>query len=486
MNTLLLAFQVSPTSSVLSVLFLLLLTGVVLVILVDTGEPSRKFAWLFIIALLPVAGLLLYLLFGINHRHKHHFDRTYRKYRETFPEGSNTSLDTALFGETETTKVDEHYRPLAHLLSQNQRPSVSTANGIEVITEGERKLELLLQDLQNAKKSIYMEYFHFGIDDNSRRIRELLMEKAREGLDVRFINENFANLPIPTFYYTAMKTAGVKVVNFTDLRYHFLDWITHINYRDHRKIVIIDGETGYVGGMNINNHYFYQWRDTHLRLTGEAVRSLEYLFMDSWQSAKGEDLQGIFTQPETESPSGDTLIQIVPDGPDSRWPILQMGYEWTLLHAKEYVYLQSPYFAPPESLLSALKTAALSGIDVRLMLPARPDTPILRPVNRSYYREILEAGVRVYERGGNFMHSKTFVCDDYLTSIGSANLDYRSFCIDYEVNAYVYDTAFARKNKDIFFRDMEQCREITLQQMEEQPWLHRLLQGITRLFAPIL
>lgn len=485
MNCLLSIFTLS-TGSVVSVLFLLLLVGVILVILVDTGEPSRKFAWLFIIALLPIVGLVLYLLFGINHRRKHHFDRTYRKYKDTFAATDNTPLDEILFGEKYVQEVDAHYRPLVRLLSQNQRPSVSTAYEMEVITAGERKLELLLSDLQNAKHSIYMEYFHFGIDDNSRRIRELLMQKAREGLDVRFINENFANLPIPSVYYTVMKTAGVKVANFTDMRYHFLDWFTHINYRDHRKIVIIDGEIGYVGGMNINNHYFYQWRDTHLRLKGDVVRSLEYLFMDSWQSAKGEDLGGIFSQPTQVQPIGNRLVQIVPDAPDSRWPILQMSYEWTLLHAKQYVYMQSPYFAPPESLLSTLKAAALSGIDVRLMLPARPDTPILRPVNRSYYREILEAGVRVYERGGNFMHSKTFVCDDYLTSIGSANLDYRSFCIDYEVNAYIYDTSFAEQNKEIFFRDIEQCKEITLQDITEQSWFRHLLQGITRLFAPIL
>lgn len=477
------------SGTLISLLLLLLIVGVILVILVDTGDPGRKFAWLLIIALLPIGGLILYLLFGINRRHQYHFDRTYRRYEDLFRGQDKEALDAILFGTACRDNVHEAFRPLVNLLGSNQRPAVSVAKEIEIITEGQRKLDLLLQDLQNARRSIYMEYFHFGIDNSSRRIRDILMQKAQEGLDVRFINENFANLPIPTLYYNAMKQSGVKVVHFTDLRYHFFDVLTRINYRDHRKIVIIDGHIGYVGGMNINNHYFHQWRDTHLRITGPAVAGLEYLFMDSWLTSGGEAETSLFsprTQTAEPERTAGTLIQIVPDGPDSRWPILQMSYEWTLLHAQHYVYMQTPYFAPPEPLLNALKTAALSGVDVRLMVPQKPDSWLLRPVNKSYYKEILEAGVRIYERGGNFMHSKTFVADDYLSSIGSANLDYRSFCIDYEANSYVYDTAFALQNKEIFFRDMEQCEEITLDKMNRQQWYQRLFQGFVRLFSPLL
>lgn len=476
------------SGTILSLLLFLLIVGVVLVILVDTGDSGRKFAWLLIIALIPIVGLILYLLFGINRRHQYHFDRTYRCYEALFAEKEKQVLDDALFGNELSQEVKEEFRPLVTLLSSNQRPSVSIAHEVEIITEGERKLELLLQDLQQARKSIYMEYYHFGIDNSSRHIRDILMQKAREGLDVRFINENVANLPILPAYYNAMKRAGVKVVHFTNLRYHLFDMLTRINYRDHRKIVIIDGEIGYVGGMNINNHYFYQWRDTHLRITGTAVASLEYLFMDSWLTADGKTDSTLFSNlSKTTSPQSEgTLIQIVPDGPDSRWPILEMSYEWTLVHAKHYMYMQTPYFAPPEPLLSAMKAAALAGVDIRLMVPQRPDSWLLRPVNKSYYKEILEAGVRVFERKGNFMHCKTFVCDDYLSSIGSANLDYRSLCLDYEANSYIYDTDFALRNKAIFFDDLEQCEEVTLANIAQRRWYERLWQGFIRLFSPLL
>ena len=300
---------------------------------------------------------------------------------------------------------------------------------------------------------------------------------------------------------------------------------------------MIDGKIGYTGGMNINDHYFRLWRDTHTRITGNAVAVLQYTFLDSWLTGGGTSdkemiefsprakkpvtepshpvtepvevtAQGSLTLNNVASTSSakgkadsaaveidfhathptlkDKLVQIVPDEPDLPLPILQLSYEWALQHAKKYIYLQTPYFVPTEPVMDALKTAALCGVDVRLMLPEVADNILMRPANRAYYEEALQAGVRIFLRQGEFIHAKTFVCDDYLSSIGSANLDFRSFAINYEVNSYIYDEETALMNKGIFLYDLHQCRELTLEEWNRRPWYSRLLESLMRLFAPLL
>lgn len=508
---------------ILTVLYFLLILSVFTVILVDKGDSGRKFAWLLVIAVLPVVGLALYLMFGINYRHHWIFNRRHQRYRDIFEAGTTPELNKILFGHGNESLVSEEYRPLARLLGAESYPSVTSGNDIEVITSGQRKFDLLCEDIKAAKESIHIEYFHFGNDKGSKAIKRLLMQKAREGVKVRFLYENIANFPIASAYYNDMRRAGVEVVKFTNPRMHVLDFATKLNYRNHRKIVVIDGRIGYTGGMNINDHYFRQWRDTHLRVTGDAVAVLQHIFLDSWLTGGGtidrkmidyypmasgastssatttgsdttvaEPVEAPNTPPEeidfraTHPTLKDKLIQIVPDEPDRPLPILQLSYEWALQHAKKYIYLQTPYFVPTEPVMDALKTAALCGVDVRLMLPEVADNLLMRPANRAYYEEALQAGVRIFLRQGEFIHAKTFVCDDYLSSIGSANLDFRSFAINYEVNSYIYDEQTAMMNKGIFLYDLRQCRELTLEEWTRRPWYSRILESLMRLFAPLL
>ena len=542
-------------------LYVLLILSVFTVILVDKGDSGRKFAWLLIIAVLPVVGLALYLMFGINYRHHWIFNRRHQRYRDIFEAGTTPELDRILFGHDNEEKIREEFRPLARLLGAEHYPSVTSGNDIEVITSGQRKFDLLREDILAAKESIHIEYFHFGNDKGSKAIKRLLMQKAREGVKVRFLYENIANFPIAAAYYNDMRKAGVEVVKFTNPRMHVLDLATKLNYRNHRKIVVIDGKIGYTGGMNINDHYFRLWRDTHMRITGDAVAVLQYTFLDSWLTGGGTidkamtefypmakkvapatepaevTSQGSLilnnvasTSPETGKGSPATgkissatgkgspatgkissatrendltteqeidfhathptlknkLIQIVPDEPDLPLPILQLSYEWALQHAKKYIYLQTPYFVPTEPVMDALKTAALCGVDVRLMLPEVADNILMRPANRAYYEEALQAGVRIFLRKGEFIHAKTFVSDDYLSSIGSANLDFRSFAINYEVNSYIYDEQTALMNKGIFMYDLRQCHELTIEEWSARPWYSHIIESIMRLFAPLL
>jgi len=320
----------------------------------------------------------------------------------------------------------------------------------------------------------------------------LLEEKAREGVEIRFLNENIANFPIPSSYYNKMRKSGIEVERFTNSKQGIFSLPMKLNYRNHRKVVVIDGKIGYTGGMNINNHYFFQWRDTHLRIEGNAVAALQTSFLDSWMTSGGTLKQPLshyykeFTEP-AEGPFRDKLIQIVPDESDSSWPLLQMGYEWVLQNAKQYVYMQTPYFVPPESLLIALKSAALRGVDVRIMFPEKVDTAMMGAANKAYYLECMEAGVKIYERGGEFIHAKTVVCDDYLSQIGTANIDIRSFNLNHEINAYIFDEETAVASKEIFFKDMEisQLLDPTGWRLKRR-WYQMLFSRILRLFAGIL
>ena len=447
----------------------------------------------FTIILLTLLGVavLLWLQFGINWRSSRNYERKHHLLKARMQAEDTGLLKRLLFSNILTTRVEQRFRPLAMLLAKNGRPSVSVSEP-EIIISGRRKYDLLVGDILNAKESIHMEYFHFGIDKSSRRIRRLLMEKARQGVKVRFVNENIANWPIPDLYFRSMRKAGVEVVNFSN-SCSLLHFLITLSYRDHRKIVVIDNHIGYTGGMNINDHYFYQWRDTHLRLTGEAVASLQYAFLDTWFAAGGQINSALVNLFPERLPAGNggaisaemrpqgTLTQITPDDPTSPEPVLQTAYEWILNHAHKYVWFQSPYLAPPPSLISAMRNAAQRGVDVRVMIPGQCDTAIMRPINKSYYAELVEAGVQLYIRSGEFMHSKTIVCDDYLSCVGTTNLDYRSFSIDFEINTFFYDCEVALQQKRIFEADLPICHLVVATEARPTPW-----QRLMRHLAPIV
>lgn len=521
----------------LSVLVLLLIIGIFVVIVLDNGDSGRKMAWLLIITVLPVVGITLFFLFGMNFRHHWMFNRRYRRYKEYLEENITPELSDLLFDDHATGQVREEYRPLVELMQKVSRIPVTDGNDVEIITNGHRKFNALMKDIEQAETSIHIEYFHFGNDSGGKAIRDLLMKKAEEGVEVRFVHENIANLPILPGYYNQMKKSGVQVKKFSNQKNHILNFVTTLNYRNHRKIVVIDGKIAYTGGMNANNHYFLTWRDTHMRITGKAVASLQYVFLSTWLTCKGtlsSPLVSYFPQVSLSgtgaaalslvpapTPVADEaiarltkgtldivgtkdtlagrtdlnlrhevlknkLVQIVPDETDAVWPVIQMSYAWIIQHAKKYIWLQSPYFVPTETVLDALRTAALSGVDVRLMVPENVDTFFMGPANRSYFEECLEAGVKIYLRGGAFCHAKTFVCDDYISSIGSANLDFRSLELSHETNAYIFDEETALVAKAIYEKDMELCTRVCYESFSARPFHKRFAEHFIRLFAPLL
>ena len=445
----------------LTILGILVYLALALHIVRDDIDPDTRLVWLLLILCLPVVGLVIYLLAGLGYRSPAVRERIHGAAERRFRE----ELDPALFPDDPLSQVEDPFRDLARLVvACGQGNKVFAGNRFEIITSGLRKRELILEDIRSAQKYIHMEYFRFGNDKAGREVRELLLQKAAEGVEVRFLHNNMIGRNIPRRYFREMRKGGMEVLPYTHIRQGFRQWLMRINCQQHRKIVVIDGRVAYTGGMNLNDNYFYKWRDTHLRLEGPAIARLQVSFLDTWFSCGGSVRHPLpyYFEPVAPAPDG-KLLQVVTDAAENPWPTTRLAYEWILQNAQRYVYIQTPYFIPPESFLDAIKSAALRGVDVRVMLPKNVDTPLIGPANRSVYAECLEAGVRLYERDGEFIHSKTLVADDYLSLIGASNLDVRSFSINSEVNTLIYDRETALQCRDIFLADLPRVQEWTLE-----------------------
>ena len=467
----------SITQFFISLLLIAISIAIVVAFVWTQGNISHKRLWLSLLV------VFLLVILVLNLRPHWSVEKKHRAFFEEFLSETSDSLQRKLFNNEAVSDIESEYQTFSRLVSGTCQGSVTANNSVEIITEGRRKYELLLRDLENATESINMEYYHFGIDQGSRDVRDMLIKKAQEGVKVKFINENIGNFPIAYPYYNRMKKSGVEVIRFTGLKHFFGDFLTKLNFRNHRKIVVIDGKIGYTGGMNINDHYFRMWRDTHLRVEGDAVASMQLIFLNSWviSGGKREEPYSFYFPPQDEHPEN-KLIQVVADEPGLDFHPIETSYEWALLHAKDYFYIQTPYFVPSDPVLCALKAAARSGVDVRVMVPKKADTAFMGPANKSYFEELAKSGVKFYMHDGEFMHSKTFVCDDYLSCIGTANLDYRSFTLNYEDNAYIYDRDIALENKALFEKDMEQCEECPLEEILSWKWYERFIQKFVRLF----
>lgn len=478
-------------SLIITLLLVLVIVGAFVILLSDEGDGGRKLLWLITIILLPFAGLVLYLIFGLNFRNRRYFEHKHKPFADWISKSSRAWR--ILRGDD--SGVEQRFRSFARLLKGKLLPGVSGGNDVEIITEGPRKLEALLEDIENATEYIHFQYYLFGDDVSGRAVKEALMRKASQGIKVRLLHENVANYDTKRSFYNQMRKSGVEVVRTYNPKFRLLRLITRLNYRNHRKIVIIDGRIGYTGGMNIKDRYFTKWRDTHLRIIGPAVSQLQYIFLDSWITSGGmPDKEPDYYFPEEFHKPQDSekaarrmlknkLVQVTPDEPDTQYPVIELGYIWTITNAKDYIWLQTPYFIPPPSVLAALKAAALSGVDVRVMVPQESENFFIGPAVRSYYKECLAVGIRIYERGGGFIHSKTFVVDDYLSSVGSANIDNRSLNINYEVNTYLYDKEAALESKAIFLKDLKLSTEILPKDISHLSFGRRFGQKVIRLFA---
>ena len=458
-----------------------IIIGTILVIVMDNRNPVKTMAWILVLIFLPVVGLALYIFFGRSRRHERIIGKKVYGHllRKPMAEYLAQPADALPAG---------HARLVALFRHVNQALPFE-GNDVETYTSGTTFLQALLHELRQARRHIHLESYIFEDDAVGRLVRDELMEKARAGVEVRVIYDDVGCWHVPNRFFEQMREAGVDVRSFLKVRFpHFTN---KVNYRNHRKIIVVDGRVGFVGGMNLAERYVRGfawgcWRDTQARLRGKAVHGLQTAFLLDWYFVDRTLLTSAKYFPKLDDAQGNALVQIVTSEPVGPWREIMQGLLMALASARRYFYIQTPYFLPTEPILTALQAAALSGVDVRLMLPARADSRLTHLASRSYLADVLRAGVKVYLYRPGFLHSKLMVSDDSLSTVGSTNVDFRSFEHNFEVNAFIYDTETALQMREIFLQDQRECRQLSLRAWEKRPRRQKAAESIVRLLSPLL
>lgn len=467
------------------VLYVAVIVGIMLTVLMDNRQPAKTIAWVLVLLFVPVVGIVLYIFFGQNTRKMKLI--------------SGRSLDQLSkrsmleFVEQRNLRMPEYFSSLVRLFTNQSLALPFKDNAVEFYTDGYQFFPALLQAIKSATNHIHLDTYIIADDPLGRLVSDALIAKAREGVEVRLIYDDVGCWRVPEQFFDRMRQAGVKVRSFMPVR--FPAFTSKVNYRNHRKVCVIDGIQGFIGGMNIAMRYVkglhhgtLPWRDTHMRLRGSVVYALQRAFLVDWYFVDRTLINDHrYYPPMPWHISNGFLAQVVTSSPIAQWPDIMQGYVRILLEAKRYVYMETPYFLPTEPVLFAMRTAALAGVDVRLLIPRRSDAWLIQLASMSYVTETLEAGVKVrlYEKG--FNHSKLLVADDQISTCGSTNIDFRSFENNFEANVFFYDHQTALRIKDIYMRD-EACsiNFSEARELHHRPYLHRFVESLLRLLSPLL
>lgn len=451
-------------------------------VLMEHRQPAKTIAWVLILSFMPLVGIILFFFFG----------QRIRKDRYIWQKSLDqlTKRSMIEFVEQKNLELPEQHKELIQLFVNQNWALPFKNNETDIYTSGYEFFPALLHEISKAKDHIHITSYIIEDDPLGRLIRDALIEKARQGIEIRFLYDDVGSWKMKENFFELMREEGIEVHPFMPVR--FPAFTSKVNYRNHRKIIVIDGKIGFVGGMNLALRYVKgekgeKWRDTHVKITGAAVYGLQRAFLVDWFYADRTLITNRKYYPDTAIKANNNLIQIVTSSPTNVWAELEQGYIKVLLSAKRYVYMETPYFLPTEPILFALRTAALSGVDVRLMVPFKMDSKLVQLASQSYLNQIIASGVKVLCYKNGFNHSKLLVSDDNVATIGSANIDFRSFENNFEANAFFYDKTMAERVKNIFFTDESQC--IPLQNIKEinhNSFIYRLWESIVRLLSPLL
>ncbi|MCK9328535.1 MAG: cardiolipin synthase [Candidatus Cloacimonetes bacterium] len=473
----------------LNYIFIFMILSIIFLVIRENKNPFNTLAWIQVLIFLPVIGFILYIFLGINYRKNKMFKRKSVLDDDKIEIYLKKILNTTQDNIIERQLTDNNALRLIHLLYNNNKASLVNKNKIAIFSSGKDKINSLFDDILNAKEHIHLEYFSIHNDETGKKLREILIQKAKEGVKVRLIYDAVGTWRIKKRFWKELVNFGAEVYSFLPVYFPFLN--SKLNYRDHRKCAVIDGKIAYIGGVNIGNQYmglskkFGHWRDTHLKICGDSVLLLQKMFLLDWSFVSGQFLvdEHLFPKPEVKDLCP---VQIVSSGPDSDWENIMQAYFAIIANAEDYIYIESPYMVLNESMLTSLKTAALSGVDVRIILPFKADHKIVGYGTHSYYEELLESGVKIYEYLDGFIHSKVFLADDFIVSVGSANMDIRSFKQNFELNALVYDKSFALEMKNIILSDLKNSKCIKLEEYKDRNIFKKILESLARLFSPLL
>ena len=463
-------------SWIVIIVYLTFVIGAMVAVLLDNRQPVKTMAWLMVLTFIPLVGVILYFFFGQNVRKERLISQ-----RSLDQLSKNSMLG---FVEQKGLKVPGQYETLVRLFVNQNMALPFSDNDVEVYTRGELFFDDLLTEISHARHHIHLQTYIIEDDSLGRRVAQALIDKAREGVEVRLIYDDVGCWRVPSQFIRQLTDVGVRVEAFMPVR--FPAFTSKVNYRNHRKLCIIDGQVGFIGGMNIAERYLV-WRDTHLRIRGGLVYGLQRSFLMDWYFVSRSLITDKTYYPAVaEYPQG-TLGQVVTSSPVSPWPEIMQGYVHILQNAKSYVYMETPYFLPTEQLLFAMYTAVLSGVDVRLIVPLCSDAKVVRWASRSYLAEVISAGVKVYLYRPVFNHSKLLVADDTLCSCGSTNVDFRSFENNFEANVFFYNDKLALRFKEIFLDDQHNSILINgLTDIDNRPFHKRLWESVVRLLSPLL
>ena len=457
--------------------------SVIAVILSENRNPVKSLAWVTVLFLFPAIGLILYLFFGRNIKNTQKMSRRLKRrlkrnelhlgihqINKSNLDLSNESIQQIKLGNSLTGAL---YYP---------------GNTVQIYTSGEDKFNQLKQDLKNAKRYIHIQYYIFEDDVIGNEIKDILIDKAKNGIKVKVIYDHVGSIHVRNRFFKEMKDAGIQVHPFFKVAFRI--FATRINWRNHRKICVIDGHIGYIGGMNIADRYikgvkYGIWRDCHLRIEGPAISALQMSFAIDW-NFMGQPLFDEQTKTSKSNDSNTIGMQLVTSGPTDTWHNIALVFLKAITNAKKRIYIQTPYFLPTESLLKALQSAALSKVDVRIMLPRQSDSRILRYASASYVQECLNAGIKIYFYEAGMLHSKNMLIDDEFSTVGSTNFDFRSFEHNFECNMMLYSKECNNRIKAIFENDLKDCSRISIVKWRKRPVTNKIAESIFRLLSPIL
>jgi cardiolipin synthase A/B len=473
------------------VIYTIILVLVCLRIIFDTRSTTKTMAYLLFCIFVPIFGIIFYIVFGINYWRKKLYEKKMSQDEKIL---AQLKEDVSLYTEESLQRqdmADPDNTELAVMLIKDLKSPLTRKNRVKLLVNGEEKFPELMQVLQQAKHHIHLEYYIYEQDEIGTAIIELLIQKAREGVEVRFIYDDFGSPSIKKKIERRMREAGIQVHPFHKVHFYLL--ANRINYRNHRKIIIVDGQTAFTGGINVSDKYINNkkeqlyWRDTHLRIDGPGVFYLQYIFISDWNFCCPKPLKAEqFHFVPNKTIKEDTYIQVAASGPDSLQPSVLFSILQAIYLAKEEILITTPYFIPGSSIIDALRIAALSGLSVKLLVPGICDSKIINAASKSNYNDLLQAGVEIYMYQKGFVHAKTLVTDGKLSIVGTANMDHRSFNFNFEVNVIIYGQHFAEKMRKVFFDDLGDAEKIDPESWYKRSAFEQFPEKIARLFSPIM
>lgn len=474
---------------IFSLVFLITAIPVAIMIVLEKRSPFKTAAWILVLILLPIFGVIFYLIFGQEYRKRKLFSRSGIKSL-----GQIRNLSTKQLREIGKTHLNLNEKILEKeniikLLLNNSSALLTTGNKLKILNDGKKTFEAIFEAIKNAWHHIHLEYYIFSNDKIGNQLKDLLIEKSRQGIEIRIIVDDVGSWGLNKKFINELKENGIEIYPFMEVRFPRLT--SRVNFRNHRKILIIDGKIGFTGGINIADRYIDgikkigPWRDTHLQITGDAVACLQIIFTADWYFVINENLTGKkYFPPFTEK--AETAVQISASGPDSDWENIAQAFFSAIANARKRVFITTPYLMPPPNIISALKTAALSNVDVRIIIPEKSDAFIPRWSSFSYIGELLEAGIKIYFYKAGFIHSKYIVVDNVFSTIGTTNLDFRSLETNFEINAFIYDEKFTAKLVQTFKTDLQNSCEIKLKEWQLRPWHKKFRESLAHIVSPML